>query len=173
MSFTSLFASIVQALIVHLGRFLSHRLFQCFIYLQQPYSSFTHDTTAPTNFTQIPSLPREMRVSIWEFLLAGPRVVKVIYNKKSCRTFSPTPPPTLLIICPESRQEALRKFKLLFYLKSSTRAIYINTTVDPLFLSIPPGTLEGEPCVSRIRLSNQWLYISRIVALLVTSSGSS
>jgi hypothetical protein len=69
-------------------------------------------------FTLFPKLPVELRLKIWRAALPGPRIIEAYYDYEESvngdisdgviRTNQP--PPVLLSVCHESREETLRKY---------------------------------------------------------------
>ncbi|KAK4683219.1 hypothetical protein QC764_123180 [Podospora pseudoanserina] len=90
---------------------------------------------APDEFHLFPFLPAELRLQIWRLALS-PRVVVLTQSFTS-----PTPPPTLLSVCHESRQESLRSLVLLplinTYFHPGTDILYYPRPVSPLGYSTP------------------------------------
>lgn len=95
-------------------------------------------------FTLFPKLPAEIRLMIWKAALPGPRLVDVNFqfedsefafgsNLASCA--SPTPPPTLLSVCHESRTEALKHYSLCFAVGSEEVGVFCDLKIDTLFIS--------------------------------------
>ncbi|KAK0668696.1 hypothetical protein QBC41DRAFT_118932 [Cercophora samala] len=97
-------------------------------------------------FHLFPLLPAELRLQIWRFSLP-PRVVVLAQSSPYSPTSftSPTPPPTLLSVCHESRQESLRSLVLLpqvnTYFHPGTDILYYPRPVSPLgyFSPSPPA----------------------------------
>jgi len=79
-------------------------------------------------------LPTELRLQIWR-LSSQPRVVEVRYSPSSDRCLTPTPPPAILSVCHESRQEALfAVYVLTLGTKSHAPSIYFSPALDVLYL---------------------------------------
>merc|ERR1711964_35470 len=64
-------------------------------------------------FTIFSNLPSELRVKIWQ-QACSPRTVTLTYTTSTSSFTSTTPPPTLLSVSHEAREEALRIYTLSF-----------------------------------------------------------
>jgi hypothetical protein len=101
-----------------------------------------HRNIPPTQFVLFPKLPAKIRLYIWRFILGVPRIVPVDGKsiepgfrkgkklppilKFSC----PLPPPILLHICHESRQETLQTYQLQLKTKEQKSPIWIDPAND-------------------------------------------
>jgi hypothetical protein len=84
-------------------------------------------------------LPAEIRLKIWQLALPGPRVVRVYaYDEAHYLSLfrSPTPPPQILFVCRESREQALLSYELCFGIEhiNAPSTIYFNHELDTLYL---------------------------------------
>ncbi|TGO49654.1 hypothetical protein BCON_0204g00050 [Botryotinia convoluta] len=111
-------------------------------------------TSPLAQFQFFSSLPYELRLKIYGMILNDTRTVQINCEKATIistrrrylKSFkSPTPIPSLLHICQETRAEALAHYKPLFCTQYSPSYIYINFTTDIIKLAdgiIP--YLDGE-----------------------------
>ncbi|KAK0643328.1 hypothetical protein B0T16DRAFT_391867 [Cercophora newfieldiana] len=91
-------------------------------------------TATPPKFTLFSRLPTELRLHIWT-LSCHPRVVQVRYSPTSDRCLTPTPPPPILSVCREARDEALFSvYVLTFGTKTHAPRIYFSPALDVLYL---------------------------------------
>ena len=104
-----------------------------------PHCRYT--TMAPLEtFTLFPHLPFELRLKIWEHALSEPRTVTISCQREMLdreRRFakaftSPTPPPSLLHTCRESRSEALSQYIRTFTTDTSEIYTYFSFSRDTL-----------------------------------------
>ncbi|TAQ91607.1 hypothetical protein B7494_g128 [Chlorociboria aeruginascens] len=91
-----------------------------------------------STFPLFPTLAAELRLKIWQYA-CSPRVVEVrnIPDEQSditARYVSSNRPPTILHVCHESRQEALKVYHLTFATVSSPPHIYFNPYRDTLYV---------------------------------------
>ncbi|KAE8451999.1 hypothetical protein EG329_002164 [Mollisiaceae sp. DMI_Dod_QoI] len=102
-------------------------------------------------FTLFPQLPPELRLRIWFFALPRQRLVELkedttqpsyfpiaISERFIESVYSPTPVPSILHACKESRAEGLRHYKLTFrnqWGPTGTGRIYFDASVDILFMN--------------------------------------
>jgi hypothetical protein len=110
-----------------------------------PVDSAFLTTTAPTlDFPLFPKLPAELRLMIWREARPGPRLVDVKFRFEDkysrfgstpTHCTSRTPPPAMLGVCRESREEALKKYSLCFAMDSGRAKIYFDLEVDNLFIT--------------------------------------
>jgi 2EXR family len=119
-------------------RYYKHRLLP-------PSSKHQLSTTSRSNiepqtsaFPLFPILPTEIRLKIWQLALPGPRVVRVhAYDEANYLSLfrSPTPPPQILFVCRESREQALLLYELCFGLEhiNAPSTIYFNHELDTLY----------------------------------------
>ncbi|PVH83460.1 hypothetical protein DL98DRAFT_412676 [Cadophora sp. DSE1049] len=84
-------------------------------------------------FTVFPNLPSELRIKIWQ-QACYPRTVTLTYTSSTSSFTSSTPPPTLLSVTHESRDEALRIYTLSFGTTSQSPRTYFNPLLDTLYL---------------------------------------
>ncbi|KAK0620018.1 hypothetical protein B0T14DRAFT_407567, partial [Immersiella caudata] len=86
------------------------------------------------SFTLFSQLPAELRLQIWT-LSCHPRVVEVRYSPALDRCLTPTPPPSILSVCREARQEALFSvYVLTFGTKTHAPRTYFSPALDVLYL---------------------------------------
>lgn len=92
---------------------------------------------------------------IWSFSLPQPRIVSIRCDSRSVlqrsprdgvshidrqiQCWSPSPVPTNLHVCRESRSEALRHYKLLFGIRGETGKIYFDPLKDTLYFGAHDG----------------------------------
>ncbi|KAK4444932.1 hypothetical protein QBC34DRAFT_307878 [Podospora aff. communis PSN243] len=85
-------------------------------------------------FTLFSHLPTELRLQIWA-LSCHPRVVEVRYSEPQDKCLTATPPPPILSVCREARNEALFSvYVLTFGTKSHAPRIYFSPALDVLYL---------------------------------------
>lgn len=104
------------------------------------------------SFTLFPYLPLELRLKVWAYMIP-PRIVtlhsqggkdkprlrknnKAMYCSKAMRWTSPNPVPTILHICHESREEALKSYQRLFKPNDFQAGIYFDFSRDTLRIGI-------------------------------------
>jgi hypothetical protein len=94
-------------------------------------------------FTSFMRLPVELRDIVWELQLPGPRTITITEDVVHKSLDDPdlriakaakTPVPTLLHICKESRDFALRFYRLSFEIELADRPIYFDFERDLLFI---------------------------------------
>ncbi|KAF8855984.1 hypothetical protein BDZ45DRAFT_804489 [Acephala macrosclerotiorum] len=122
------------------------------------------DPSRLETFHPFPKLPVELRLKVWKFVSFLPRIVDVWSKNFSIKCydyrealiphymFTRSPPPAILQICRESRNEALKHYTLDFaaerdegaYVVSSKPRIYINWKVDTVCL-LQPEDFHGVP----------------------------
>ncbi|CAG8957639.1 hypothetical protein HYFRA_00010506 [Hymenoscyphus fraxineus] len=91
---------------------------------------------SPRTFTLFPTLPTELRLKIWHFILPGPRDVIIKYALSRSQSSriplttwkSPTPIPKILHINREAREVGLK------YLTPALPHIYMNLALDTFVL---------------------------------------
>lgn len=93
-----------------------------------------------TSFHLFPHLPKELRLKIYGHILTIPHArilwvtTKCIPGSKITSKFtSSSPPPTLLSVCSESREEALRFCSLSFHSPLYNGHIYLNPFTDLVY----------------------------------------
>jgi hypothetical protein len=98
------------------------------------------------SFTLFPYLPLELRLKVWVYMVT-PRIVTLhsqgkydelhlIKNTQAMWWTSPNPVPTILHICHESREEALKSYQRLFKPNDHQAAIYFDFSRDTLRIGI-------------------------------------
>jgi hypothetical protein len=90
-------------------------------------------TQTTTTFPLFPNLAPELRLKIWAHA-CFPRTVSIRYLPSLETCVSSSPPPTILHVCHEAREEALRMYSLAFGTRSSPARIYFNPYRDTLYL---------------------------------------
>jgi hypothetical protein len=116
----------------------------------------------PTAFSLFPELPSELRLKIWRFCFPGPRTVRIQYKAKTRHSVdgkrsnfsawtSTNPIPIILHICHESRQEALKFYRLAFGSFFHQPSIYIGFDIDSVHfvdekMDHPDRWKNLEPC---------------------------
>ncbi|EPE27974.1 hypothetical protein GLAREA_04765 [Glarea lozoyensis ATCC 20868] len=102
-----------------------------------PYEPYT---TPLTKFHLFPHLPQELRLEIWNIILAEPRQIKIDCKKRRILQrrvvdswTTDTPIPALLHVCSESRYLGLSYYKPYFSTKTCSKAIYLNFERDAIF----------------------------------------
>lgn len=108
-----------------------------------------------TCFTLFPELPSEMRLKIWRHIFPGPRIVGIqpsFTHSRFTGWKSMDWPPLVLQITHESREEALKYYRLSFATASEPATIYFNFRTDTLrfghglgeaFLNDPRWAADG------------------------------
>jgi hypothetical protein len=84
-----------------------------------------------TSFHLFPLLAPELRLKVWQ-AACTPRILPIIYTNLTFT--STTPPPTLLSVSREARNEAQHIYKLSFATSTSPATIYFNPYLDTLYL---------------------------------------
>jgi len=79
-------------------------------------------------------LPDELRLMIWNLDELEPRLVKVHFHMVTGRFFTTTQSPTRLLVCRESRLEALYRYRLLFGTAGFPPTIRVDVTIDTVQL---------------------------------------
>ncbi|KAL2065513.1 hypothetical protein VTL71DRAFT_3183 [Oculimacula yallundae] len=97
------------------------------------------------SFSLFNNLPKEVRLMIWPLNLPGERDVKVHYNIQTGRFHSPTPAPTNLQVCRESRCEAIKEWLLQFGTPGHSAQIRANFLVDQIEIEFDPIRLKAIP----------------------------
>jgi 2EXR family len=116
-------------------------------------------------FTLFPHLPFELRLKIWEHALSEPRTVTISCQREMLdreRRFakaftSPTPPPSLLHTCRESRSEALSQYTPAF--KTDTSEIYTYFSFSRDTLRCADSVLEYMPTEETKRIETLVLEV--------------
>lgn len=83
-------------------------------------------------FDLFPLLAPELRLKIWQFACLQ-RTVSLRYIPERDLCVSTTPPPAVLHISHESREEGLKTYRLSFATRSSPAQIYFNPYLDTLY----------------------------------------
>lgn len=100
--------------------------------------------TARISFTLFPKLPTEVRLMIWKMTLPGPRAFELRSNyyfdmrAGDGYATSTDPQPVNLMVCRESRNEALKIYTVIFPAAIATAKCYFDPALDILFLSCGP-----------------------------------
>ncbi|KAI3337611.1 hypothetical protein HD806DRAFT_44544 [Xylariaceae sp. AK1471] len=102
-------------------------------------------------------LPPELRLILWSFSLPESRIVTIrcgarwvpgfqghLNDGQSIQCSSPSPVPTNLHVCRESRFEALGRYKLLFGLMGQPGTIYFDPLRDTLYFGARDGFASSE-----------------------------
>ncbi|KAI1212914.1 uncharacterized protein F4807DRAFT_471479 [Annulohypoxylon truncatum] len=102
-------------------------------------------------------LPIELRFKIWAYNLPGPRIVEIKCSTESAQTSQPqqgdrrpvvctstSPIPTNLHVCRESRNEALKKYRLLFGSSPQPGRIFFEPLRDTLYFGPRRGIAAAE-----------------------------
>ncbi|KAL3426258.1 hypothetical protein PVAG01_03049 [Phlyctema vagabunda] len=93
-------------------------------------------TPPPPVFHLFAELPIELRLKIWRFCMAGPRILKTTYETSLGQYVCSTPPPITLSINQEARAQTLRNYT---YLRLTSRGqlapIPIDFGRDTVYLS--------------------------------------
>jgi 2EXR family len=115
--------------------------------------------STPSTFELFPTLPFELRLKIWDLVLASPRAVtvscqreKLDRERRFAKAFtSKTPPPALLHVCRESRFEALSTYKPSFKTETSPIYTYVRFEQDEIHCSDSILEYIGEEEVQSIQ----------------------
>ena len=91
------------------------------------------------HFTLFPKLPIELRLKIWREALPGPRIIEAYYDyhESSDGDISDgvirinQPPPVLLSVCFESREETLRQYISICNVENFREVDYCHVLLDP------------------------------------------
>lgn len=101
--------------------------------------AFDYDPPQPQSFALFATFPAELRLMVWHFACFRQRVVEIQWVNRdkgfddSCSLWHPA----VLHVCRESRQEALKIYKLWRRLRDRTKSLYVNIASDIiLFRSI-------------------------------------
>ncbi|KAF4621873.1 hypothetical protein G7Y89_g14470 [Cudoniella acicularis] len=115
-----------------------------------PYPSNGSETqsNASKSFHRFPQLPIELRLMIWKFSFPRSRLIEVYYEEDTNSCTTTCPAPTALKICKESRQEALRHYKLMFRTSIMPPRIYFDPSVDEFYLGIGNFSAGSESVTS-------------------------
>ncbi|PVH89522.1 hypothetical protein DL98DRAFT_507825 [Cadophora sp. DSE1049] len=105
------------------------------------------------NFPLFPKLPPEPRLMVWRHSLPASRIVEVLYNADSGICWSRCLPPAALRATQESRNVALRYYKLYFATASSPGIVYFDMDVDQLYV----GAGYFSPCLEDVEPSSMFL----------------
>ncbi|KAF4631268.1 hypothetical protein G7Y89_g6865 [Cudoniella acicularis] len=99
---------------------------------------------APDTFHKFGSLPLELRLSIWSYMIK-PDFVRVLWDSAQRVFWSPRTPPAILHACQESRHEGLKTYKLCLAPTPEFARVYIQTmdivAFDWSTLGAAPGRL--------------------------------
>jgi hypothetical protein len=96
------------------------------------------------SFTLFEQLPSELRIKIWKFVLPGPRVVSVRFNRGAQQYTSSTTPPILLRACPESRNLALETYTNLILSPEYESSVFVDFTRDTIFFDSLDCSPKGD-----------------------------
>jgi hypothetical protein len=116
-------------------------------------------------FHLFPLLPTELRLKIWEHTIL-PRVLKItsasdplliLSDTRDRRYRTPTPPPTILHVCQESRDISLSTYTLGFASEEFEVSIYIDYEIDSVYISSTVYTEEGYRSDEGFKLWTWWL----------------
>jgi hypothetical protein len=125
--------------------------------------------------SHLPQLPTEIRLQIWEEVVAleQPRVVEIWFRKHgdgvdegALNRYPPSRAPSLLYTCRETREIALKKYELYF------GTFPFNPAIDTLYLSKDMWKPTDNSLLSRLRLENRSDEIHSIAADLESWTGS-
>lgn len=91
-------------------------------------------------FGYFSSLPSELRLQIWRQFAYLPRVISLEFHSTSARRITYHPQPVALQICQESREEALKAYRLAFgrsrvFVNFDTDIFFLNNSVPTLYAS--------------------------------------
>lgn len=89
-------------------------------------------------FTCFPRLPPEIRLLIWKQVYQVSRVIRIEYNRSGQCTAHHRRPPIGFHVCQESREEALKVYRLAF----GSVQVFINFNVDVIFLDNGMSAIE-------------------------------
>lgn len=93
------------------------------------------DQSVPaTHFHLFSWLPFEVRQKIFRLIQPGPRVVELRYTNKIAHPASPSPVPLVFSICRESREEARKRYIMLYRDHWLIPRIWIDPEIDTLYL---------------------------------------
>jgi hypothetical protein len=81
-----------------------------------------------SDFPQFAQLPKELRVKVWYHTLESRKVVIRMDHKAQLRVGAGYKNPVALHICSESREEALKSYRLCF--QQTSFPLYISPTID-------------------------------------------
>ena len=101
------------------------------------------DTIALT-FPLFASLPSELRLKIWSYLLPDPRVVAIRYNRTYHQYTSTTAQPELLHICSETRSLFLETHTKLRLSPKYESSVYVNFDIDTVFFDHLDCSPDGD-----------------------------
>lgn len=87
----------------------------------------------PTTFTLFPTLPSELRCKIWAAACV-PRILSLTYDSSTSSFKTTTPPPAILAVSREARDEALRIYSPTFGTSTEPATIPFNPYLDTLYL---------------------------------------
>lgn len=100
--------------------------------------------STPTIFTLFSSLPSELRIKIWKYLVPGPRVVPVRYNFRTSQYTSTSAPPALLHACHESRTIFLSSHNKLTLSPKYPSTVFVDFKHDTIFFDSLDCSPDGD-----------------------------
>jgi hypothetical protein len=101
-------------------------------------------TSIPGDFPSFSKLPLELRLKIWKMTTEERRVVLIRTSEQSWKFTSSSPIPAALHVCSESREVALKTYKLSFGSRTDgfTARVFFNFNQDTLYFR---GEWNGSP----------------------------
>lgn len=90
------------------------------------------------SFTNFPELPVELRVTIWEHALPGPRTIEITnhsHNNILARAPQTTTLNTFYHTCTESRRTLLSHYSLFFSDRLENQPLWFAPKLDTLYIS--------------------------------------
>ncbi|KAG0650140.1 hypothetical protein D0Z07_2902 [Hyphodiscus hymeniophilus] len=101
-------------------------------------------TSAARPSINFENLPSELRIKIWKYMLPGPRVVSVRFDRGAKEYTSSTAPPILLRTCPESRTVALEMYTNLVLSPKYTSSVFVDFDIDTIFFDSLDCSPQGD-----------------------------
>jgi 2EXR family len=121
-------------------------------------------------FTLFPNLPAELRLEIWKLALSSPRLIVVSYTSATGegdkRLFVDTPPPAAcILVCRESRAEALKIYSKHLLTTQCHSPTNINFASDLFLIGGPDSDIDMDYLLSILLPENahkvKYLHVSR------------
>ena len=103
--------------------------------LEDELSLLEVDPKQMSALSRFSGLPFELRIKIWQASLPGVRLVETRFVNMPCHFPVPSLPTPLLHVSQEAREAALRRYRPLYRLSSTLPLIYIDPSIDILFIN--------------------------------------
>jgi len=118
----------------------------------------SHSPTA--TFDLFTRLPKEIRLLVWGFVAFHPRVIEMCesrYRMEVQQYFAKTPPPALLSVCKEARQEGLKHYEIFEFRNETLNAYFQDEGISDVNLeflkeSHPHSAQHVEPDITNCQV---------------------